>query len=262
MLNSNKSEKSRGILAFAHNTVETNYVGIANKTLELASKILQLPYTLITDTICPPQNNNRYNIDLNKFVEWRNVGRHLAYNLSPYDETLVIDVDYIIQDQSLLQIFDMSWDYILMRQSHALTQDYIASMGPNSLPFVWATVFAFRKTSRANMFFDLIDRVKNNYGYYRELFNIQERNFRNDYSFAIADIILNGYTIPTMSIPGSMLTVDQPIKSIKLVNNKFIIKDSKQAYITPRTNLHIMSKQYLESEDFSELVNEIKNVTP
>jgi hypothetical protein len=259
-MNLDKSVKSRGILAFAFNTKETDYISIAHKTLSLAGQILGLPYTLITDEqILSMSDNNRYNPDIEQFVEWKNPGRYMAYELSPYNETLVIDVDYLVQDSSLLKIFDLDWDYILQRHSTALTHEIFSEMGHNSLPYIWATVFAFRKTPRAKLFFDLVKRVQEHYGYYRSLFNIRERNYRNDYAFAIADIVLNGYTIATQTIPGSMLTVDQKITSIQYQTNRFIIKDTQRAYVVPRTNLHILSKQYLASDDFGQLIDNIKN---
>jgi hypothetical protein len=129
-------------------------------------------------------------------------------------------------------------------------------MGPNSLPYIWATVFAFRKTDRAEQFFNLVARIQENYRYYKLLFNVQERNYRNDYAFAMSDIILNGYTIGTNSIPGSMLAVDQTIESIVKKDNQLIIRDVDCAYIVPVTNLHVMSKKYLQSEDFIKFINE------
>lgn len=260
MSNLNKSVKSRGILAFAYNTPTTNYEAIAHKTLTVAGRCLGLPYTLVTeDTVPCAVDNNRYDIDLDQFVQWRNQGRYLAYELSPYDETIVIDVDYLVLDQNLLEIFRQPWDYLLQRNSHALTQSWPTAMGPNSLPYVWATVFAFRKTARAKQFFSLVERVQKNYGYYRLLFNMQERNYRNDYTFAVADTILNGYTVGTKSIPGSILAVDQSINSIQIKDNQLIIKDNKRAYVVPSTNLHIMSKAYLQSENFAQLVEQIIN---
>lgn len=255
MKNSNVLEKSRGILAFAFNTEATDYVKIAEQTLAVASKKLGLPYTLITDDALIKYHNTRYDIDLETFVEWKNFNRCSAYDLSPYDETLVIDVDYLILDNELLKIFETTWDYLLQRNSHALVQTWEQNMGPNSLPYVWATVFAFRKTSRAQQFFKLVERIQNNYVYYRALFNVQERNYRNDYAFAIADIILNGFQIGTTSIPGSILAINQPIHSITPVGNSFIVRDSSQAYILPCTNLHIMSKRYLQSDNFTQLVH-------
>jgi hypothetical protein len=254
--NLEKLEKSKGIVAFAINTETTDYVSIATQTLKVASRTLNLPYTLITDTTST-DFNQRYDIDSGQFVQWNNFGRCSVYELSPYDETLVIDADYLVLDSNLKNIFETPWDYLLQRHSHALTQEWPNTMGPNSLPFVWATVFAFRKTNKARLFFDLVKRIQNNYGYYHSLFNIRERNYRNDYAFAIADYILNGYTINTQSIPGSMLTVDQPVASMTIDNNRVIIKDDKKSYVVPCTDMHIMSKTYLQSDNFKALVNSL-----
>jgi argonaute-like protein implicated in RNA metabolism and viral defense len=115
-------------------------------------------------------------------------------------------------------------------------------------------VFAFRKSFRAAQFFDLVKRIQNNYAYYQNLFNVQERNYRNDYAFAMADIILNGFTVNHASIPGSLLAIDQPIESITPRDNSLIVRDENYAYVVPKTNLHIMSKAYLQSKNFSCLV--------
>jgi len=257
---SKPSEKSRGILAFAYNVDTIDYVSIAKKTLEVASKKLNLPYTLVTDEELKNElHNSRYDIDSNTFIQWRNIGRHHAYEMSPYDETLVIDVDYLVVNDSLNKIFDLEWDYILQRNSYALTVEWPLLMGETSLPYIWATVFAFRKTKKAKLYFDLIGRIQRNYYYYRDLFNIQERIFRNDYAFAMADIILNGYTLSSKSIPENMLAINQVINSITNKENYFIIKDNLKSYVVSKTNLHIMSKGYLQSDNFAQLVNNLIN---
>jgi hypothetical protein len=256
MQNLKKLEKSRGIVAFANNTQTTDYVAIAQRTLELASRTLGLPYTIITNPVA--YENSRYDIDTKQFVTWNNAGRYQAYELSPYDETLVIDVDYLVFDCQLASMFDTVTDYTIMRHAQGLTQQSATQMGPNSLPYVWATAFIFKKTPRAQMFFDLVGRIQSNYSYYRELFNIQERNYRNDYAFGIADIILNGYQVGIGSLPGPMLNIDQPIKSITLHNDHFfVIRDEAQAYVVPRMNIHILSKAYLLSDQFQDFLNSV-----
>lgn len=260
MKNSKKSEKSRGILAFAYNVDTIDYVAIAKTTLELASKKLGLPYTLISDQELQNSSHNmRYDIDTGSFIQWRNVGRHHAYELSPYEETLVIDVDYLILNDNLNKIFKTDWDYLLTRNSMALTTTWPKTMGKTSLPYVWATVFAFRKTNQAKLFFDLVGRIQRNYSYYRALFNIDDRNFRNDYAFAIADIVLTGYSLDKRSIPENIITIDQPIDNINLVNGKIVVKDKNRSYVLPQTNLHVMSKAYLQSENCHNFVKQIIN---
>jgi len=258
MQNSNRSEKSRGIVAFAINTATTDYMAIAERTVALAARVLDLPYTIITEDHRADKNwhNYRNDIDLGHEVEWKNFGRNLCYELSPYDETLVIDVDYVVQDAGLLKIFDLPWDYLLQRSARSLNDEYVPGvMGAHSLPYVWATVFAFRKTTRAKVFFDLVQRIEANYHYYRELFNAESRSYRNDYAFAMADVILNGFAVSDVSIPGPMLNILQPIESIESQGNRVVIKDRQTAYVVPRMNMHVMSKQYLQSENFSKFIN-------
>jgi len=255
---SKKLEKSRGILAFAYNVSTIDYVSIAKRTLALASSKLGIPYTLITDNEL--KNNlhtNRYDIDTGNFIQWRNIGRYHAYELSPYEETLVIDVDYLVLDDNLNKIFNTGWDYLLARDSVALTTNWPNTMGKNSLPFVWATVFDFRKTPRAQMYFDLVGRIQRNYAYYCALFNVEGRNFRNDYAFAMADVILNGYIVGKKSIPGKIVAVDQPIDSLDLWDGKIIVKDKTRSYVLPQTNLHIMSKAYLQSENCYKFIDKV-----
>lgn len=259
-MNSNVSEKSRGIVAFAVNTGATDYVSIAQQTLKLASHTLNLPHTLITEELIAEHiyASTRYDVDTSEFVEWKNMGRNAAYELSPYDETIVIDADYLMQDSSLLNIFESNWDYTLMRTARSLNDEPMPHlMGAHSLPYVWATVFAFRKTPRAKMFFDLVNRIQRNYNYYRELFKAESRIYRNDYAFAMADIILNGFYRDRTGIPGIMLNVTHSIDSIAVKGNSLVIKDSKSAYVVPRMNLHVMSKQYLQSDNFNKFINDV-----
>lgn len=256
--NSKELEKSKGIVAFATNTETTDYIAIANKTLALASSMLGVPYTLISNT-GTSDFNSRYDIDTGQVVQWQNFNRYQAYELSPYDTTLVVDVDYLVLDNNLSKIFELDFDYLIKRDSFALTQDWPNIMGPYSLPHVWATVFAFNKTPRAELFFSLVKKVQLNYGYYHSLFNIRERNYRNDYAFAIADIILNGYCVSKAGIPGNMLTIDQKIKSLTLDGNQIIVRDETRAYVLPKTNLHIMSKAYLQSSDFDKFLEQVYN---
>lgn len=256
MQNSNVLEKSRGILAFAVNTTATDYVQIANQTLGLASQVLDLPYTLVSEEQIKDyiDRSNRYDVDCASFVEWKNMGRQQAYDLSPYDETLVIDVDYIVQDRSLLKYFDLPWDYLLTRSALSLNQESFATtMGAMSLPYVWATVFMFRKTARAQQFFNLVNRIQRNYHYYRDLYNIESRTFRNDYAFSLADTILNGFSLQTESLP-RLLNVTQSVDNIELVNNQLVLRDPDRAYVIPRTNLHLLGKKFLQSSKFEKFI--------
>lgn len=267
MQNYENLEKSRGVVVFAFNTATVNYVGIADWTSQLTAHSLGLPITLVTDHMSDPQFNydqvirvdpqgetNRLDLDFNP-VTWRNFGRYLAYTLSPYNETVLLDTDYLVFDRSLLKLFETKFDYRLMHHNCTPAGPGYEMMGETGLPFVWATVVLFRKTDLSQMFFNLVGRVQRNYQYYRALYNIRERNYRNDYAFAIANNVINGYNLNEhLSIPWPMFTIEKKIERIALDKNLIRIYHNDSAVVVPYNNIHVMDKEYLQSNDFRQLV--------
>jgi hypothetical protein len=105
-----------------------------------------------------------------------------------------------------------------------------------------------------------VGRIQRNYGYYRSLFSIRETNYRNDFAFSMANIILNGHTLtPEQSIPWPMLTIEDNIESIDLKNKFLTVKYDSRADVISRQNLHIMDKNYLLSDQFKNFVERICN---
>ena len=258
MQNSRKSAKSKGVVIFATNTADTDYIAIAEQNARLVEKYLNLPTTIVTTQ--QSAVNRRLSTDTNTFVEWKNLGRHQAYDASPYDETILLDADYLIFDNSLLKLFDTDFDYLLFNKNRYVNKPNLPSMmGPHSLPYVWATAVVFRKTDRAKMFFDLVGRIQRNYGYYKLLYNIQEGNFRNDYAFSIAHYIINGYSLAFETfVPWPITTFAGPIASLNYDKN-IVVKDTERAYVLPKQNLHILSKAFLTSDKLKQLVDQAVN---
>jgi hypothetical protein len=270
MQNSRKSEKSKGVVVFAFNT-SVDYVAIADNTSKLIERNLKLPITLITDHDAEPQfeydqvirvdvasGNIKLDVSYQQ-VEWKNFGRYLAYELSPYDSTVLLDVDYLVLDDSLLKLIDLNKDYAFHYYSSSSNGDLYSSMGPYSLPFIWATVIVFNKSDKTKMLFDLVKRIQDNYDYYCKLYNIRERNFRNDYAFAIANIILNGYHIdPGHNIPWKMFTITDKVDRL-IVDSKNIRAyfTNKKPILMPQQNIHVMDKAYLQSTQFKDFVTDV-----
>lgn len=189
-------------------------------------------------------------------TQWFNGDRYRAYELSPYDETLLLDSDYLVLDDSLLKILDSTMDYTVMTDNQNFVQTMTGNMGEMSLNYVWATAVAFKKTTKSKLLFDLVGRVQNNYQYYSKLYNLRRSNFRNDYAFAIADNILNGYA-PSQGIPWTMLTVDKTVKSLEVKDNKIIVREEDSAHVIPHQSLHIMDKVYLQSDAYERFVDTV-----
>jgi hypothetical protein len=109
---------SRGVLLFAFNSDTVDYFKMAVATAKRANQYLNLPVSVVTDEstdlsqydykfdniiIQVPNKDNR-TIENNV---WINKGRYSAYELSPYDETLVLDTDYLINSDTLLKPFEL-----------------------------------------------------------------------------------------------------------------------------------------------------------
>jgi len=253
MMNLNASAKSRGVVLFALNTPTVDYEHIAAQAARLISHTLNLPVTVVTET-----TTNQTNVRTGYLAgtAWYNLDRYRAYELSPYDETLLLDSDYLILDNSLLKILDITDDYRMVTNNQSPRQSMDGTMGVLSLNYVWATAIAFKKTPKTRQLFDLVGRIQRNYEYYRKLYHIRERNFRNDYAFAIADNIINGYT-PSQGIPWTMLTIDKSIKKLEIKNNNIIVREEETAHVIPKQNIHVMDKDYLQSDSYIEFVDSI-----
>jgi hypothetical protein len=273
MQNSNKSAKSkRGVILFAFNSPDVNYVGIADSASKLITHALNLPVTLVTDSCGQPKfeydriirvdsfdqfSNFRTDLD-GKTIAWKNFGRYTAYELSPYEETILIDTDYLVLDNSLIKLFETDFDYKIMHHNRDTNGPSLEEMGATSLPFVWATVVLFRKTDKAKMLFDMVGRVQRNYHYYCQLYNIPGGNYRNDYAFAIANCVLSGYNLnEDQGIPWTMLTIEQRVVSIQTKGSLLAVKMKDKAVVIPKQCVHVMDKDYLQSNDFARFVEEM-----
>jgi hypothetical protein len=246
-------EKSKGILAYASNTATVDYVGIAKQTLALASSQLNIPYTLITPDTPSNWQNFRKDIDTNQAVPWNNFDRYRCYEHSPYDQTLVIDVDYLVTTKRLLSVFCSGQNLLLCHKNNCL---YEPTPARQQLQPVWATVFYFAKSVQAEMFFQLVGKIQRNWEYYRTFFGLQQSQFRNDYAFAMAELISSGYKLTKhTALPWHITTVDKTPEEIDVNNNWIVVRDSAGALILPRQDLHVMSKAWLQTSKLQNFIS-------
>ena len=224
-----KKTPSKGILIFAHNNTEIDYFRLAVVNALLIQKNLGLTkeqITIVTDKhshkwgtksikalvakaatyIKVDQDfefkhrNTRTFKDgsLNpKILPFYNINRCDAYDLSPYDETILIDADYLILSNTLNQCWGhhnelmMNWEYAdAMSQRKFKNLERISPLG---ISMYWATVVYFKKTPYTETFFNMVKDVRDNKEYYKELYNFPGGIYRNDYSFSIAAHKISGY---------------------------------------------------------------------
>jgi len=132
-----------------------------------------------------------------KYLPFYNANRCDAYDISPYEETIILDADYLILSDTLNHCWGhnnelmMNWkfqDIMFERKDPSLNR--LNDMG---ITMYWATVVYFRKTNYVKDFFECVKHVKNNPQYYRDLYRWQGTLYRNDYSFSIAAHMMSGF---------------------------------------------------------------------
>lgn len=255
---------NKGILLFAFNNGKTDYFEMAVRTAKRASKFLNLPVSVVTDSNTDlAQYENVFDKVLieeantsntKDKVVWINKGRHKAYELTPYDETLILDTDYLINSDRLLKPFEMYDDFMCHDSTSFVMIENVAEKV--SLKFIdtaWATVIYFKKTPRTKQIFECMEMIQNNYNHYIKVFDITNTMYRNDYSLTIALWIVNGHTINKQDyIPWSLLHLNNQIKAHTITDTSYIFFNGDKKYITlTDTDFHCLDKQ-----TFMELTNE------
>jgi hypothetical protein len=266
-----------GAVIFAHNNTSVDYIKLAVFAANRVKQYLELPVSLITDNkkwldqnfsnhpfdqiieIAPSSDlqSKQFNDGTlsSKMLEWKNFTRSQIYDLTPYDRTLVLDSDYIINSPVLKSAFLNEYDFQIYKTSLDLSgwRDgaEFQRVSKYSIPFYWATAFVFQKNTITESFFNLVEYIKINWIYFKTLYAIDAPTFRNDYAFSIAIHIMNGKTDGNfaMELPGKMVyTIDRDIL-IDANNNsmKFLVekKDYLGEYTAVKTqglDVHVMNK--------------------
>lgn len=194
---------TRGVVMFAHNNGATDYYKMAVYTAKRVNRFLDLPVTVITDP--NSVTDDTYTFDSVHYLEpdasnmrsnttWINKGRYRVYDISPYDETLVLDTDYMVNSQQLLEVFNYSSDIVCHRATRSVLETLQQEqLGKWSAQSAWATVLRFNKTPRARDMFAVMQMVQTNYAHYSTIHRFQKYTYRNDYALTIALRAVNGH---------------------------------------------------------------------
>lgn len=270
---------SKGILVFARNNTQVDYVKQAYYLAQRAKKYLNLPVSVVTDNLDYIKETfsdykkvfdkiivleytskftlKRYNDGslTGKQLEFKNDTRPLAYEHTPYEETILLDTDYIIANDILLKCFDQKQDFLIYKDAYDLANfrdysefDYISDTG---VAFYWATCVFFRKTPQIKIFFDLLQHIQSNWQHYNSVFQINSGVYRNDHAFSIAIHIMNGYQEGNFAgkMPGKLFYTTDKDLVVEIDNEDFLFLVEKENYLGEYTpirfknhNIHIMNK--------------------
>jgi hypothetical protein len=230
---------TRGALLFAFNNPKYDYYAMAEFTAKRINHFLDIPVTIVTDEKSVP-DNPKYVFDKTVLVQpdtsnvrdhnvWINKGRYQAYEFSPYDETLLLDVDYVVNSDRLLQTFVTGNDFCCHDTTSFFMYPNAAQeiLSSYSYKTLWATAVMFRRSSRAKQIFECLEMIQKNYDHYANIHSFIAGVYRNDYALTLALRIVNGHTL----LPGDII----PWNLLHVGKNTQVYKNTEHEYNTEYT---------------------------
>jgi hypothetical protein len=191
-------------------------------------------------------------------TQFNNKTKHTIFQKSPYEQTLMIDVDYIVGNNSLDAIFDTNYELAMYKDAISVRnykpRIWEQKLHPDGIDMWWSTVVYWRNDSEvAKLFFGIWEHVKENYQYYKWLYKFPGVLFRTDYAASIAAHILNGHSIDNVvaELPGKTMRFSEQIDDIVEINSLsdyvLLCPDPKELWknICSRVkneNIHVMNK--------------------
>jgi hypothetical protein len=214
---------TEGICFFAYNNEQIDYVKLATIAASYAKLKLNKPVCLITDagsyawlqqsqpeslidacfdhivlTDDEMKKNMRTHNDspwTNFHAQFNNSNKHKVFEYTPFDKTILLDIDYILKTDFLNMAFN--YEGVAMYSNAINIRNdkphlYERQLYDVGIPMWWSTVVYFDKSEESKIFFDTWAHVADNYDFYQYLYNFPGKLFRTDYCTSIAIHIMNG----------------------------------------------------------------------
>lgn len=257
-----------GALIFAYNNDAFDYLRMAAWSAANIRRHLDIPVAVVTDqptdldfdqviVHAAPTSGERWFADANRRVPWHNHSRPDAWDLSPWDRTLLIDADYVVASDRLTTILAHTKSAVLCHQ-HATDvtgmNDFRAlnRLGRHDISLAWATVMIFDRSPHAKLIFQCMRMIRDNWSHYQHIYQDRSRTYRNDHALTIALAITNGHVLSPCQIPWSLSSVVPEHRVSQLAQDRyrvdFITTNNRPAWIEiAEQDFHAMGKQSLMS---------------
>jgi hypothetical protein len=258
---------TRGALIFAFNNEHIDYVAMAAWSARNIHRHLGIPVCVVTDSdsirtdyefdqviAAAPQGSNWRNFgDIPQPCTWYNGNRVDAYALSPWDQTLVLDADYVVASDQLSCLWQVDQDFLAHRWAWEVTGvdgfEQNNFFGLHRMPMSWATVMMFRRSHQAELMFGCMNMIRANWDHYRHLYGVTTSTYRNDIALSIAMSIMDGHTLTWPTIPWPLTSVNTSHKVTQLSQDQYRVEysnsRSQTRWITLQQDFHAMGKRHL-----------------
>jgi hypothetical protein len=239
-----------GALIFARNNEQIDYVAMAQWSARNIERHLGIPTHIVTDDA--PNDNTRHFTDVGN-VTWHNHNRMDAYRLTPWDRTLVLDADYVVASDQLKSLLDADQDFLAHKQAYDVTGcnnfDGLNTFGNNRMPMWWATVIMFRRSKQAELIFDSMQMIRDNWQHYKNLYKNATATYRNDHALSIALGMVNGHTLNHPGIPWALASLTPEHRLTQVDQDRyrvdFVNTENRARWVELRQDFHAMGKQQL-----------------
>lgn len=253
-----------GALLFAYNNESFDYVRMAAWSAANIRRHLDIPVAVVTDRPtgldfdrvilqASQGQDTRWFADIEQRVGWNNQGRPDAFDLTPWDRTLLIDADYIVASDRLRVIVE-SDRFLCHRRSIDITgqNDFqgLNHFGRYNMPMSWATVVAFSRDRHAQHVFDCMKMTRKHWPHYKNIYQDRSKTYRNDHALSIALNIVNGHQQDIDHIPWDLVTVLPEYSVTRVEQDSYRVdfrrSDGRLAWVTAKgIDLHAMGKRSL-----------------
>lgn len=223
----NQTPDNTGVLMFAYNNEQIDYIRLALLAAMSVKKHMRhnrvalmtdkgtvewmrqsLPQDLvqrafdhvIVEDIKHEKNvRTHYDSPWNQFqAQFSNTNKHSVFDKSPFDRSMLIDVDYLIGNNNLDAVFETNSSLAMFGEAMDLRalppHHFEQNLHPLGIKMWWSTVVYWQKNHEAKLFFDLWEHVKENYEFYKFTYKFPGALFRTDYAVSIAVHLLGGQT--------------------------------------------------------------------
>ena len=258
---------TRGVLLFATDTDTRRYTDLARYCAKQVKRYLDLPVTLVTNVAISDPLFDRVIVQEAVLAQqrtmgktghtetWKNFNRYRAYELSPYDETILLDSDYIVNSTKLLQLFEFGSDFMCHKHRRYLgshTAGSVETFGRMNQMY-WATVVYFNRSEITQNIFQVWRMIQDNYEHYSRIYGFNPSQYRNDYAITIALNTCYGHIIPPeVEIPFKLMNVEfdtavtKKLDTYELTFTRLVAGEHKPYRITTKNqDLHILNKNAL-----------------
>ena len=258
---------SKGVLFVAFDSVTDQgntlrYTELAKISANLVKRHLNLPVGIVTDkpivgfdeqiVVEKPAADSRHVLlkDQYEYYNWYNDYRRHLFKLTPFDQTLLLDVDYFLQSNQYNKCFELDEPFQIVKHVYDPTGrnsfDKYSKLPNRTIPQMWATGMYWNRNAATH--FEYANMIAENYEYYARVFGFSHKQYRNDMVFSIV-----AHMLPSYAIPHRMWMTSSDCKIID-ANDRGIKFNYNNNTIRINNDVHVLSKDIM-SEDNLEMLH-------